>query len=144
MLLACPTIAGLAIGQSNADSITNDLDAFKYQLDDFSNTVESELTDMNILSNSLSSGNATATGQPADAKSIAEKADIRADGYERQLSSLEKNFWTVQSRYNPGKFSNKEDTAIESRMSAIQGEIDRTRTLIGDMRVTADRIGHRL
>ena len=144
MLLAFPAMAGLATGQSNVDSITNDLDSLKYQLNDFSNKVESELTDMNVLDNSLSSGNTKISSESVDVKSIAEKADNRADGYDRQLSSLEKSLWTTQSRYNPGKFSNKEATSIESRISAIQGEIDRTRKMIGDMRVSADRIGHRL
>jgi len=144
MLMAFPVMADLATGQSDLDSIANDLDAFKFQVNDFSNKVESELTDLNVLDNSLSNGNATITSQPAEIKSLAKKADIRADGYERQLSGMEKNFWTIQSRYKPGNFSNKDATAIEMRMSAIQNQIDRTRSMIGDMRVSADRVGRRL
>lgn len=154
VLLAYPVGTAIAAAESGAGSIMNDLDALKYRTDDLSNRVESELTDLNIVESSLSNSdrslsnsdrslNNTSVTTGVNTTQLAQRGAIHADGYERLLTDVEKSFWAIESHYDPGKFSNKDDTAIESRMSAIQGEIDRTRSMLNDMRITADRIERR-
>lgn len=137
IILAASIATGAAVAQeAQAGTLLSDLDSLSYRLDDLNNKVRSDLTDLNIAEGSPAGQNAS----PGASRSIATKGRTSADAYERLLTGVEKGMWTVQSAYDPGKYSNKDATAIESRMSYIQNRIDDTRNMINDMRIAADRI----
>lgn len=140
LLMAC-MVTGVAVAQkASPDAVLKELDSLTLKTDDLSNSVESQLVDMNIALNSMNNTTAAPANRADSLRSIASRGTSDADAFEAQLSELEKGLWTIQSRYDPGKYGNKDATAIESRMSYLQSRISYTRNMINDMRIAADRI----
>jgi hypothetical protein len=138
-ILLLASMAGAAVAQApgaSAAPVLKDLDSLSYKVDDLNGRVSSELTDLNIAVNKTGDKNASSV-----IAMVASRGKADADAYQAELTSMEKGLWTVQRTYDPGKFSNKDATAIESRMSYIQNRLDDTRNKISDMRIAADRIG---
>ncbi len=78
--------------------------------------------------------------QRAQYKSLAQKGAADADTWEAKLSDVEKGLWAVESNYQPAKFSNAEAIRIEGRMDVLRSEISRTKDMITQIRIKADRI----
>ncbi|WP_048198423.1 hypothetical protein [Methanocella arvoryzae] len=142
VLLACMA-TGMAVAQKvSADPVLSELDSLALRADNLSDSVESQLVDMNVAAGA---GENNATGvpesDPGALRMMAERGKNNADTYEAQLSEIEKGLRDVQSRYDPEQYGHGDATAIESRMSYLENRIGHIRNMINDVRAAADRIG---
>lgn len=140
-LLACMAM-GTAMAQQKVSgtAMLSELDSLTLRADELSNSVESQLVDLNIAAGRANNTSVTGVESPDAIRSIAARGVSNADAYQAQLSEIEKGLWAIQSRYNAEQYGHGDATAIESRMSYLENRIGHIRNMISDMRISADRV----